>query len=76
MQYDYRYSVIVLQVTTGVEFDCKAATQGATSRYTSNFTNAQPYKGYWAQTLVHRHHAQRCYQYSMPSFLLKRTSCQ
>jgi len=28
------------QVITGVEFNCKAATQGATSRYTSHLSNA------------------------------------
>jgi len=33
-QYDYRYSITV------VEFNCKASTQGATSRYTSHLTSA------------------------------------
>jgi len=29
-----------LQVFTGIEFSCKAATQGRPSRYISNFANA------------------------------------
>jgi len=41
-QYDYRlwYERVLLQVITGVEFNCKAATQGATSCYRSHLINA------------------------------------
>ena len=46
-QYDYRYTYVVglwtdnKQAIIGVEFNYKAAMQGATSRYVSYLTNAE-----------------------------------